>query len=491
MSVQKRNRQNRARVLIVDDEFHVARGAAMVLSQAGYDCETCPNVEAALKLLENQGADVIIADMRMPGMDGMDLLKKVHTKDPDMAVVMSVPLPAAESAKAALRGGAFDCVTKPFDDDELNAVVTRAVEMSALQRENRKLREQLDVASVAAGFIAEAPRSRQLVAMIRRVAPSRTTALIEGETGTGKELVARMLHYWSNRADGPFLAINCKALADGVVESELFGHEKGSFTGAIRDRAGCFERASGGTLFLDEVGEAGPDFQAKLLRVLEDGEVLRVGGSKPRKVDVRIVTATNRKLRSEVAAGRFRADLYFRLSVIPLRIAPLRDRREDILPLAHHFLAFHSTEAGRPLMLSPEAEEALLAHRWPGNVRELENVIERAVVMSGQETLMPEAFAFDDDASDEDLIQVAGIARAAGIDSAVGASMAAESATESNHAQPAESLEAGTLQESLDRAATTRIKAALASASGNRVDAAAALGVDRTTLYRLMKRLSL
>ena len=428
-------------------------------------------------------------------MDGMDLLKKVQSKDPDMAVVMSVPLPAAESAKEALRGGAFDCVTKPFDSDALNAVVNRAVEMSALQRENRKLREQLDVASIAAGFIAEAPKSRQLVSMIRRVAPSRTTALIEGETGTGKELVARMLHYWSNRADGPFLAINCKALADGVVESELFGHEKGSFTGAIRDRAGCFERASGGTLFLDEIGEAGPDFQAKMLRVLEDGEVLRGGGSKPRKVDVRIVTATNRKLRHEVAAGRFRADLYFRLSVIPLRIAPLRERREDILPLAAHFLAFHSTEAGRPLMLSPEAEEALLAHRWPGNVRELENVIERAVVMSGQETLMPEAFAFDDDGTDEDLVQVAGIARAAGIDSAVGASMAARSAIDSNHvevaSQPVEKLEGGTLQESLDRAATVRIKGALAAAGGNRVDAATALGVDRTTLYRLMKRLSL
>jgi two-component system, NtrC family, response regulator len=494
MSVQKRNGQKQARVLIVDDEFHVARGAAMVLSQAGYECETCPTVEAALKLLDHKGADVIIADMRMPGMDGMDLLKKVQSKDPEMAVVVSVPLPAAESAKAALRGGAFDCVTKPFDNDELNAVVTRAVEMSALQRENRKLREQLDVASIAAGFVAEAPKSRQLVAMIRRVAPSRTTALIEGETGTGKELVARMLHYWSNRAEGPFLAINCKALADGVVESELFGHEKGSFTGAIRDRAGCFERASGGTLFLDEIGEAGPDFQAKLLRVLEDGEVLRVGGSKPRKVDVRIITATNRKLRNEVAAGRFRADLYFRLSVIPLRIAPLRERREDILPLAHHFLAFHSTEAGRPLMLSPEAEEALLAHRWPGNVRELENVIERAVVMSGQETLMPEAFAFDDDASDEDLVQVAGIARAAGGDSSVGAATAPASA-DSNHArstaQPADSQDDGTLQASLDRAATVRIKAALASAAGNRVDAAAALGVDRTTLYRLMKRLSL
>jgi two-component system NtrC family response regulator len=490
--VQDRNVHGKARVLIVDDEFHVARSAAKVLSQAGYECETCPNVEAALKVLEHEGADVIIADMRMPGMDGMELLKKVHSKDPDMAVVLSVPLPAAQSAKDALRGGAFDCVTKPFDNDELNTVVGRAVEMNALQRENRKLREQLDVATVAAGFIAEAPKSRQLVAMIRRVAPSRTTALIEGETGTGKELVARMLHYWSTRAAGPFLAINCKALADGVVESELFGHEKGSFTGAIRDRAGCFERASGGTLFLDEIGEAGPDFQAKLLRVLEDGEVLRVGASKTRKVDVRIVTATNRKLRHEVAAGRFRADLYFRLSVIPLRIAPLRDRREDILPLAHHFLAFHSTDAGRPLMLSPEAEEALLSHRWPGNVRELENVIERAVVMSGQETLMPEAFAFDDDATDEDLVQVAGIARAAGIDSAVGANMAVGSETDSNRAQPDESQEEeGTLQASLDRAATVRIRAALAAAGGNRVDAATALGVDRTTLYRLMKRLSL
>jgi DNA-binding NtrC family response regulator len=485
--VQKRNGKDRARVLIVDDEFHVARGAAMVLSQAGYECETCPTVEAALKVLEHEGADVIVADMRMPGMDGMDLLKKVQTKEPELAVVMSVPLPAAESAKEALRSGAFGCVTKPFDADELNAVVNRAVQMSTLQRENRKLREQLDVASIAAGFVAEGPKSRALVAMIRRVAPSRTTALIEGETGTGKELVARMLHYWSNRADGPFLAINCKALADGVVESELFGHEKGSFTGAIRDRAGCFERATGGTLFLDEIGEAGPDFQAKLLRVLEDGEVLRVGGSKPRKVDVRIVAASNRKLRSEVAAGRFRADLYFRLSVIPLKIAPLRERREDILPLARHFLAFHSTDVGRPLMLSPEAEQALLGYLWPGNVRELENVIERAVVMSGQETLLPDAFAFDDDAPMEDL---GGLA--AGDSNHAGA----DSAPNSNHAQPAaqpmdDVQEEGTLQATLDRAAAVRIKAALGAAGGNRVEAATALGVDRTTLYRLMKRLSL
>ncbi len=476
--MQDRNEQNKGRILIVDDEFHAARAAASVLSQAGYECQTYPTIDAALLALDFEGADVIVANMRMSGVDGMDLLKKVHDKEPDMTVVLTAP--GAESAKAALKGGAFDYVTKPFDSEELSAVVNRAVEMSTLQRENRKLREQLDVASIAAGFIAEGPQSRQLVAMIRRVAPARTTVLIEGETGTGKELVARMLHYWSNRAEGPFLAINCKSLADGVVESELFGHEKGSFTGAIKERAGCFERASGGTLFLDEIGEAGPDFQAKLLRVLEDGEVLRVGASKTRKVNVRIVAATNRKLRSEIAAGRFRADLYFRLSVIPLRIAPLRERREDILPLAHHFLSFHSTDAGRPLMLSPEAEEALLSHPWPGNVRELENVIERAVVMSGQETLTPDAFAFDDKL-EEDELQMA--------PSAPEAATPPAAADGTSVASPED--ETDTLQATLDRAATVRIKAALDAAGGNRNDAATTLGVDRTTLYRLMKRLGL
>ena len=489
MSVHRRNAGIQARVLIVDDEFHFARSAASVLTQAGYECETCPTVEAALKVLEHQGADVIVADMRMPGMDGMDLLKKVRTKEPDLQVVLAVASPSPESAKEALRGGAFDFVTKPFDSDELNAVVNRAVEMSALQRENRKLREQLDVASIAAGFVAEGTASRQLVSMIRRVAPSRTTVLIEGETGTGKELVARMLHYWSNRADGPFVPINCKAFADGVVESELFGHEKGSFTGAIRDRQGCFERASGGTLFLDEIGEAGPDFQAKLLRVLEDGEVMRVGASKARKVDVRIVAATNRKLRNEVAAGRFRADLYFRLNVIPLRIAPLRDRREDILPMANHFLAFHATEAGRPLNLSNEAAQALLEHSWPGNVRELENVIERAVVMSGAETLTPDAFAFEDsrDAADE-------MAMSAPTSDAPATAAAAAYVAPSDAGAGAAGEQPGgegTLQEALDRAATIRIKSALAAVGGNRIEAASALGVDRTTLYRLMKRLSL
>ncbi len=451
------------RVIIVDDEPAVATQAAQALTQAGCECEICASAQAALAAFERRGADVIVAGVRIPGgIDGIELLRQVRTRRYDAAVILLTGDPSVGAAVAAMREGAFDYVTKPFDNEELCAIVARAVEMGSLQRENRRLRQQLDVASTAAGFVAESQHSKNLVAMVRRVAPARSTALIEGESGTGKELIARLLHYWSYRADGPFVAVNCKAFADGVVESELFGHEKGSFTGAIAARAGCFERASGGTLFLDEIAEAGPDFQAKLLRVLEDGEVLRVGATKPRKVDVRIIAATNRVLRKEVAASNFRADLFFRLNVIPVRVAPLRERPEDILPLARHFLAFYSAEAGRPLKLSPDAERTLLSYSWPGNVRELENVIERAVVMSGAELLTSDAFALDSPVT------------------------ITEAASDTEPAKPNE-----TLQQCLDRAAAGRIKAALEAAHNNRAVAAAALGVDRTTLYRLMKRLAL
>ena len=464
----------KARVLIVEEEA-VAQLAARALAKAGCESETACSGDAAMSALEQRGADVVLCATQMNGADGLDLLRKVRNRRPDVPVVMLTGDPSISTAVAAMRQGAFDYVTKPLDTEELAAIVSRALEMTSLRRENRRLRQQLDVASTAAGFIAESPQSRQMVAMIRRVAPARSTALIEGESGTGKELVARMLHYWSNRAEGPFVAVNCKAFADGVVESELFGHEKGSFTGAIAARAGCFERASSGTLFLDEIAEAGPDFQAKLLRVLEDGEVLRVGASKPRKVDVRIVAATNRVLRTEVAANRFRADLYFRLNVIPVRIAPLRERPEDILPLARHFLAYYSAEAGRPIALSAEAQKTLLAYSWPGNVRELENVIERAIVMSGAELLTPDAFALDPMTPDAEPNPEPDIGQ-----------------IEPERGVAAEPAKAGeTLQECLDRAAMSKIKAALDNAKGNRAVAASSLGVDRTTLYRLMKRLGL
>ena len=456
----------RARVLIVEEE-PVAQVAARTLANAGCDSETAGNGNAALNALEQRGADVMLCAVRLNGTDGLELLRKVRVRRPDVPVVMLTGDPSVSSAVAAMRQGAFDYVTKPLDDEELVAIVARALEMTSLRRENRRLRQQLDVASTAADFIAHSHQTRQLVAMIRRVAPSRATALIEGESGTGKELVARMLHYRSNRAEGPFVAVNCKAFADGVVESELFGHEKGSFTGAIAARAGCFERASGGTLFLDEIAEAGCDFQAKLLRVLEDGEVLRVGASKPRRVDVRIVAATNRILRTEVAKGHFRADLYFRLNVIPVRVAPLRERADDVLPLANHFLAYHSAQAGRQISLSLEAEQTLKSYPWPGNVRELENAIERAVVLSGADVLTPEAFVLDPLVAEEDGAPPRG--------------MPTPQIPQMNES----------LQDCLDRAAAVRIKWALDAANGNRADAAAALGVDRTTLYRLIKRLSL
>jgi DNA-binding NtrC family response regulator len=463
----------KARVLVVDEET-VAHLAANALTKAGFETEACSNGNSALATVETGGADVVVCSVQMPGVNSMDLLRRMHARRPDVPVVMLAGDPSVNAAVAAMRQGAFDYVTKPFDDEALAAIVERALEMGCLKRENHRLREQLVVVSSAAGFVAESPCSKQLVAMVRQVAPARSTALIEGESGTGKELIARMLHYWSKRAEGPFVAVNCKAFADGVVESELFGHEKGSFTGAIAARAGCFERASGGTLFLDEIAEAGTSFQAKLLRVLEDGEVMRVGANASRKVDVRIVAATNRVLRTEVAAGHFRSDLYFRLNVIPIRIPPLRERPEDILPLARHFLAFHSAELGRPLRLSAEAESALTAYPWQGNVRELENVIERAIVLSGAEVLMPDAFALD--------TVLAGSGQAVNL------------AGQMFESQPIDNLENSSnesLQQCLDRAAISKVRATITAAQGNRAEAAAALGIDRTTLYRLMKRLGM
>jgi DNA-binding NtrC family response regulator len=458
----------KARILIID-EPSTAELAARALCGAGCVSETMHTADEALVALEQHRADVLLCGTHFNGTDGLELLRKVRVRRPEVPVVMLTGEPGVRGVVAAMRHGAFDCVSKPFDEEELLASVNRALEMNNLRRENRLLRQQLDVAATTAGFVGESAHTRQLLAMIRRVAPSRSTVLVEGESGTGKELVARMLHYWSNRADGPFVAVNCKAFAEGVVESELFGHEKGSFTGAIAARAGCFERASGGTLFLDEIGEAGSDFQAKLLRVLEDGEVLRVGASKPRRVDVRIVAATNRVLREEVRADRFRADLYFRLNVIPLRVPPLRERADDILPLARHFLAFHSSELGRAISLTPEAEEKLLGYAWPGNVRELENTIERAVVMSGADLLPPEAFAFEV------------------FDRASGGRTEDGTAT----VAPSPPSRAQSLQACLDRAASECIRATLEETRGSRAEAAATLGIDRTTLYRLMKRLRL
>ena len=443
------------RVVIVDDEERMAGVVAATLARVGYECEQCASGDAALAALEQHPADVVVTDWKMPGMDGLTLLRRLRARWPAMPVVLLTAYGSVPSAVAAMREGAFDYVTKPFDNDELRALVARALDMTRLERENRYLRQEVASRYAPETVVAESEASRKLLELVRRVAPSRASVLIQGESGTGKELVARLLHYWSDRVGHPFVAVNCKAFAEGVLESELFGHEKGAFTGAIAARPGCFERAAGGTLFLDEIGEISADFQAKLLRVLQDGELLPVGGTRPRRVDVRVVTATNRSLRDEITAGRFRDDLFYRLNVIPMQLAPLRERREDILPLARHFLARHAAESGRRLVLTPEADEALAGHGWPGNVRELENAIERAVVLAHGERILP-----------EDLLLEQG-------------------------APAGEAPPEGTLQDSLDRAAAARIRSALEAAKGNRAEAARALGVDRTTLYRLMKRLGL
>jgi DNA-binding NtrC family response regulator len=279
----------------------MAAVVATALGRSGYECETASDGQAALEIVEGRGADVVVTDWKMPRMDGMELLRELRRRRPKLPVVLLTAYGNVPSAVAAMREGAFDYVTKPFDNDELRAVVARALELTRLERENRYLRQEVRSRYALEDMVAESPKSRELMDLVRRVASSRATVLIQGESGTGKEVVARLLHYWSDRVGQPFLAVNCKAFAEGVLESELFGHEKGAFTGATSVRAGCFERASGGTLFLDEIGEVSPDFQGKLLRVLEDGEVLRVGAVEARKVDVRVVAATNRRLRDEVA----------------------------------------------------------------------------------------------------------------------------------------------------------------------------------------------
>ncbi len=445
-----------ARVLVVDDEPRMAEVMAAALARAGYQTETCTSGAAALRALEDHGADVVVTDWRMPDMDGVALMRAVHARRAALPVILVTAHGTVPAAVAAMREGAFDYLTKPFDNDELRALVARALELVRLERENRYLRQEVGARYGPDAVVAESPQSRALLELVKRVAPSRASVLIQGESGTGKELAARLLHFWSDRVGKPFVAVNVKAFADGVVESELFGHEKGAFTGAIAARPGCFERADGGTLFLDEIGEIGQDVQAKLLRVVQEGEVLAVGATRSRPVDVRLVSATNRVLRDEVAAGRFREDLYFRLNVIPIQLAPLRERPEDVLPLAAYFLARHAADAGRQLTFSTEAADALRRHGWPGNVRELENAIERAVVLARDDAVTP-----------EDLLLEAGTR------------------------SPTPGPSGGTLQDALDAAAAGRIRSALAATDGERTAAAKALGIDRTTLYRLMRRLGL
>ena len=374
------------RILVVDDEPAIRFAVSELLTEAGHSVRAAEHAPAALAALEGEAADLVISDLSMPAMSGMELLEEVIARHPGTLFVLMTARGDERTAVKALKLGAFDYVPKPYDNDELRLIVQRAHELLALRSENARLRQEL--ASEYRGLIGGSPAMRELYRMLRRVGPADVTVLITGESGTGKELVARALHDESPRRGNPFVAINCSAIPSELVESQLFGHVRGAFTGADRDREGVFQAADGGTLFLDEVGELAEAAQAKLLRALEERRVTPVGQNTAVSCDVRVVAATNRSLDDAVRAGTFREDLLYRLAVVQLELPPLRERREDIGALAVHFLAtYGERHATGRRELSEPARRALLAYDWPGNVRELRNAIERAVVLAEDEQI--------------------------------------------------------------------------------------------------------
>jgi len=377
-----------AAVLVVDDERNIREHLRTFLRGLGHDVTLAADGGEALELLSRHPVDLVLSDVRMAGVDGMALLREVKRRRPDALIVLMTAYGTIAGAVEAMREGAYDYVVKPFGLDELGLSIDRALEVQRLRRENRALRE---AASPAALLASRNPAMRRVLDTARRAAASDVTVLLGGESGTGKNVLAQAIHDWSPRAARPFVTIACTTLTEELLASELFGHVKGAFTGAWKDKPGRLEAAAGGTVFLDEVGELPPELQAKLLRFLEEHRFEPVGGSDTRTVDVRIVAATNRDLAAEAAAGRFRRDLFFRLNVIALRLPALRERREDLEPLLDHLMSSLLARRGRRgLRLAPDARAALLAYSWPGNVRELVNALERAIVLARDEVVRTE-----------------------------------------------------------------------------------------------------
>ncbi len=367
------------RILIVDDEESIRKSLGDVLRDEGYEVAVVATGEAALAALETEDPDLVLLDVWMPGLDGIATLEAARARYPDLPVVIMSGHGTVETAVKATRLGAYDFFEKPLNLDKLLLGVDNALKASRLSQENQYLRDQ---AVGRRAMIGESPAMRELVEQIRLVAPTRASALITGENGSGKELVARAIHAGSRRAAGPFVEVNCAAIPEDLIESELFGHEKGAFTGAAARRRGKFDLADGGTLLLDEIGDMSLRTQAKILRVLQEMRFERVGGARTHQVDVRIVAATNKDLEAEIQAGRFREDLYFRLNVIPFQVPPLRERLEDLPGLVNHFIRLYCLEERRePVAVAPGVLEALRAYPWPGNVRELKNVTERMIIL--------------------------------------------------------------------------------------------------------------
>ena len=382
------------RVLVADDDAPTRELLFEILTRHGCEVLLAADGAQAVKHLEREELDLVLTDVRMPGLGGMDVLHQAHEVNRDAPVILMTAYGTIESAVEAMKAGAFDYVVKPVNPDRLDLLLQRVGEWHSLVRENRYLRSQLAGHEVADELVGRHPRLAEIIATVRKVAQSKATLLIQGESGTGKELIARLAHYSSPRGDGAFIKVNCAALSETLLESELFGHERGAFTGAISRREGRFELAHGGTLLLDEISEIPPPLQAKLLRAIEEEEFERVGGTRTIKVDVRLLCTTNRDLEREVAEGRFRDDLYYRLNVVPVVLPPLRERREDIPLLVGYFLKRFARECASPARrVSREAMRLLKQALWPGNVRELRNAIQRAVVLAPGEEIGPEGLA--------------------------------------------------------------------------------------------------
>jgi len=386
-------------ILIVDDEKNYTLILSAVLEEEGFETLTANSGNDALKILESADIDLVITDMKMPGMDGIELLESIKEKDPDLPVIMMTAYGTVEKAVEAMQKGAYNYILKPFENENLVIYVNKAIEMFRIVKENRHLRSSIEFRYRFGNIIGKSKSMQAVFATIQKIAPATATVLIEGENGTGKELVAKSIHFNSPRRNEPFIPVNCSALSESLLESELFGHEKGAFTGAMSMKKGRFELADRGTIFLDEIGELSQSLQVKLLRVLQEKSFERVGGTKPIVADIRILAATNKQLKQEVAKGNFREDLFYRLNVLHLTLPPLRERTEDIRPLVQHFIEKYANERNSDIPvkgIDQEVERLFYEYHWPGNIRELENVIERAMILCPGDTIrvpdLPKSF---------------------------------------------------------------------------------------------------
>ncbi|MCX5655192.1 MAG: sigma-54 dependent transcriptional regulator [Planctomycetota bacterium] len=446
------------RILIVEDDRPQADAVAETLGRMGHSCVVVTEPRRAIQILEDDGFDLVVTDLVMHDVDGMEILRTAKRVDPTVEVILVTGHGTIETAVQAMREGAYDYITKPLNVSELRDRTAKALEHRHLVRRTEQLSEQLQERFGFEGILGQSPAIRRIIETCRLIAPTDTTVLIEGESGTGKELIAKALHNNSPRREHNFVALNCAALSEGILESELFGHEKGAFTGALAGRKGRFEHADGGTLFLDEVGDMPVATQIKLLRVIENREIVRVGSNDPRKVDVRLVSATNQRLDELVKAGKFREDLYFRLKVVRVVLTPLRDRREDIPLLVEHYLRRLAAEHGKAVTgITPEALRVLAGYPWPGNVRELINTLETMIVLATGTVL--------------DVGDLPDEIRPSGRD------------------EPPQAIQPGAM--SLADAERILIEQTLASTGGNRQHAASILGIGERTLYRKINEFGL